>query len=206
MHQVWCIYQIIFVYGRVFASPAPSTRPQVAGFCPEECILMEEEIPLSRTGFGRPFIASAILLSALSAFAQQPATTPPGPVPSAIPAAKTIFLSNPGTVRGLYTGEPNRAYEQFYVALQSTGLFQLAGDPADADLVLQLQVIDAGPGASTFKLLIYDRKTHFLLWTLLEPIKACNRPKTCDSNFDDALPALLLNFEKLAGKTPGALH
>ncbi|HEY1209358.1 MAG TPA: hypothetical protein VGE85_08310 [Terracidiphilus sp.] len=80
----------------------------------------------------------------------------------------------------------------------------MVSDPSVADLVLELQISDSGPGSATFKLLIYDRKSHFLLWTLLEPISNCSRQRTCDSNFDDALAVLLLNFEKLAGKTPGA--
>lgn len=165
---------------------------------------MEEELPLNRIGLGLRLAAGVAFLSALYAFAQQPATTPPGPVPPAILAAKTIFLSNSGTASVLYSGGQNRAYDQFYAALQAAGVFHLVEDPADADLVLEIELIDSGPGTAKFRLLIYDRKTHFLLWTLLEPIGFCNRQKTCDTNFDDALPALLLNFEKLAGKTPGA--
>ena len=171
-----------------------------------ECIFMEEELPLNRIGIGLRLAACILLFFALSALAQQPATNPPGPVPLPILSAKSLFLSNSAFFRGLYTGEPNRAYDEFYGALQGSGVFQLVSDPSEADLVLELQVIDTGPGAATFKLLIYDRKTHFLLWTLLEPIKACTRPKSCDTNFDDSLLALLVNFEKLTGKTPGAVH
>ena len=150
------------------------------------------------------FVACFVLFSAFPGLAQQPATTPAGPVPPAILAAKKIFLSNSGISSTVYSGGQNRAYNQFYEALQGSGFFEMAGDPSDADLVLELRFSDPGPGSTTFRLLIYDRKTHFLLWTLLEPITVCNRQKTCDSNFDDALLVLLLNFEKLAGKAPGA--
>jgi hypothetical protein len=167
---------------------------------------MEEELPLNRIGFGLRLAACILVLFPLSALAQQPATNPPGPVPRGILTAKTLFLSNSASYRGLFTGEPNRAYDEFYGALQGGGVFQLVGDPSEADLVLELQVVDAGPGAANFKLLIYDRKTRFLLWTLPEPIKACTRPKSCDSNFDDSLLMLLVNLEKLAGKAPGAVH
>ena len=159
---------------------------------------------MSRIGLGFRLVAFFAFCSPLLGLAQQPATTPPGPVPQAILAAKKIFLSNSGASNLLYGGGPNRAYNQFYAALQASGFFEMAGDPSDADLVLDLQIYDSGPGSATFRLHIYDRKTHFLLWTLLEPITFCNRQKTCDSNFDEALPVLLLNFEKLAGKSPGA--
>jgi len=158
---------------------------------------------MSRIGPGFRLLACFFLFSAFAALAQQPATTPPGPVPPAILAAKKLFLSNSGASSAVYSGGQNRAYNQLYAALQNSGFFEMAADPSDADLVLELQSFDSGPGSTTFRLLIYDRKTHFLLWTLLEPITVCNRQKTCDANFDEALPVLLLKFEKLAGKGPG---
>jgi hypothetical protein len=159
--------------------------------------------PLNRFALRLRFVACFVLFSAMAGLAQQPATTPAGPVPPAILAAKKIFLSNSGISSTVYSGGQNRAYNQFYEALQGSGFFEMAGDPSDDDLVLELQLANSGPGPDTFRLLIYDRKTHFQLWTLLEPITVCARQKTCDTNFDDALLVLLLNFEKLAGKAPG---
>jgi hypothetical protein len=160
--------------------------------------------PLSRLALKLRFVACFVLFSASAGLAQQPATTPAGPVPPAILDAKKIFLSNSGISSTVYSGGQNRAYNQFYEALQGSRFFEMAGDPSDADLVLELQLANSAPGPDTFKLLIYDRKTRFLLWTLLEPITVCTRQKTCDTNFDDALLVLLLNYEKLAGKAPGA--
>jgi hypothetical protein len=161
---------------------------------------------LSRRALRLRFVACFALFSALPGIAQQPATTPPGPVPAAILAAKKIFLSNSGISSALYSGGQNRAYNQFYEALQGSGFFEMAGDPSDADLVLELQILDLGSQSATFKLLIYDRKTHFLLWTLLEPITVCSRQRTCDTYFDEALLVMLLKFEKLAGKAPNAVR
>ena len=158
---------------------------------------------MNRIYSGFCIFACLTLLSAYPILAQQSATTPPGPVPSAILAAKKVFISNSGAYGFIYSGGPNRAYNQFYAALQASGSFEMVGDPSDADLVLELQISDVSPGSANFKLLIYDRKTHFLLWTLVEPISTCGRQKTCDANFDEALQVLLLNFEKLAGKSPG---
>jgi hypothetical protein len=50
---------------------------------------------------------------------------PPAPVPSAIFSAKKVFLSNGGADSGLFphpfSGSQDRAYNQFYVALQKRG-------------------------------------------------------------------------------------
>jgi hypothetical protein len=199
------------VSGIANGSPAFSVAALAAAFSrlpelPDRLYFCSQEVlPLNRIGFGFRLAVCFALCSPLTGLAQQSATTPQGPVPPAILAAKKIFLSNSGASSSFYSGGPNRAYNQLYAALQGSGFFEMAGDPSDADLVLELQFSEPGPGATTFRLLIYDRKTHFLLWTLLEPITFCNRQKTCDSNFDDALPVLLLNFERLAGKSPGAV-
>ena len=158
---------------------------------------------MNRIYSGFCIFACFTMFSAYPILAQQSATTPPGPVPSAILAAKKVFISNSGAYSIFYSGGPNRAYNQFYAALHASGALEMVSDPSDADLVLELQIADTTPGSANFKLLIYDRKTHFLLWTLVEPISTCGRQKTCDANFDEALPVLLLNFEKLAGKSPG---
>lgn len=159
---------------------------------------------MSRIGLGFRFAACAALLSATAVLAQQPDTAPPGPVPPAILAARKLFISNPGDSSALFSGGSNRAYNQFYAALKTSDQFELVADPSAADLVLELHVTDQGLGSAAFRLVIYDRKTHFMLWTLVESIRNCGRQKTCDGNFDEALPALLLNFEKLAGKAPAA--
>jgi hypothetical protein len=90
-------------------------------------------------------------------------------------------------------------------------------DPSDADLVLELRLIaPAGPtnadkqkGASDplpeFRLTIYDRKSHYILWTLNESIGVANLQRTHDRNFDLALNQLLSDFEQLTGK-PSAPH
>lgn len=84
------------------------------------------------------------LLCASVAFGQQ-STPEPGPVPPAIPAAKSVFLSNAGSDSGLFpepfSGDTSRAYSQFYSALKSSGTFALTSDPSQADLVLELRLI-----------------------------------------------------------------
>jgi hypothetical protein len=190
-------------------------------------LFFEEDFPMNRFGFGLRSIVCAALLSAVAALAQQPAGTQAGPVPSAILAAKKIFVSNASAdsglipspfsydpSRGYYSGGPDRVYNEFYAALKKSGQFEMVGDPSDADLVLYpgIKIYQYEPNvkiyqyAAAFRLVIYDRKTNFVLWTLIEPIKPCTRQKACDINFDDAIPALVLDFEKLTGKVPAAAH
>lgn len=144
----------------------------------------------------------------------------PAPIPAAILHAKTIFLSNGGADAGLFpspfSGDPSRAYQEFYLQLQSSGRFQLVSEPAQADLVLELQLqAPYGPsnpnkqqGASDprpqFRLTIYDRQTHFVLWTLTEAIDYALLQKTHDRNFDAALDLLAREFEALIGPAHGA--
>ena len=176
---------------------------------------------MSRVRWGL-FAVLCVMLSALTAAAQQPASPLYGPIPAAIPAARSIFISNAGADSGLFpepfTGDANRGYSQFYAALKATGKYDLVSDPSAADLVLELQLTAPnGPskgskvnGASDpvpmFRLVIYDRKTHYVLWALTASIEIAFLQKTHDRNFDQALEALVLEFESISGKAPMAQH
>jgi len=171
---------------------------------------------------GIRLVAMTALLSATLAMAQKPAPLAPAPIPPAIAAAKKIFVSNAGADSGLFpspfSGNPDRSYFQFYSSLKETGLYEVVSDPAEADLVLELQLIAPnGPtnvnkayGASDplpmFRLTIYDRKTRFVLWTLTESIQAAVGQKNHDRTFDDALMAILMDFEDLSGKAAQVKH
>ena len=156
-------------------------------------------------------------LSATSAVSQRTAGQAELAIPPAIRSAGKIFISNAGADSGLFpkpfSGDTGRPYNQFFSALKATGQFDLVADPSDADLVLELQLIapmgpsgaDKQKGASDpvpeFRLTIYDRKSHYILWTLTESIGVALLQKTHDRNFDDALSALLVDFVRLAGKS-----
>jgi hypothetical protein len=171
---------------------------------------------MNRIESGFRTVVCAALLAATAAIAQQPATGGPGPVPPAILNAKKIFVSNAGADSGLFpspfSGNPDRGYNQLYAGLKAFGQYELVTDPSDADLVLELQLsAPSGPtnpdkqyGASDplpmFRLVVYDRKTHYVLWTFTESIELALLQKTHDHNFDDALRAVLTKFEALSGK------
>jgi len=166
-------------------------------------------------------LVSAVLLLAVSATAQAP--PPPltlAPVPPTLLNAKTVFISNAGADSGLFphpfSGDPDRPYNEFYAAVQSWGRYQVVADPSEADIVFQLQLIAPnGPssankvnGASDplpmFRLVVFDRKTHYVLWALTESIDAALLQKTHDSNFDLALAALTMDLKRLTGTLAAA--
>jgi hypothetical protein len=182
----------------------------------------QEAIPLNKIDFGFRTVVCAALLAAVAAVAQQPAYPAAGPIPPAIRAAKRIFVSNAGADSGLFpspfSGDPNRGYNQLFAGLKAAGQYQLVNDPTEADLVLELQLTAPnGPskgskvnGASDpvpmLRLVVYDRKTHYVLWAFTESIEIAFLQKTHDRNFDDALTAILVDFEALTGKPPAGLH
>jgi hypothetical protein len=154
--------------------------------------------------------------------AQPPAQAP---VPAVIRTATRIFVSNAGADSGLFpspfSGDPNRGYNELYAGLKANAGYELVADPGEADLVLELQL--TAPVGSThsmnsnkvngasdpvpmFRLVVYDRKTHYVLWAFTESIEIAYLQKTHDRNFDDALNGVLLEFESLSGKAQAVTH
>jgi hypothetical protein len=166
----------------------------------------------------------AILLSltALSAAAQTPPSNPAGAIPSALGSAKTVFLGNGGADGGLFpmpfSGDPNRAYFSLFSQLKALGKYDLVSTPAQADLVMEIQLFSpAGPrnsdksmGAADplpfFKLTIYDARTHFAMWAITEPIEWAILQKTHDRNFDTALSNVAADVDALSQPQPSALY
>jgi hypothetical protein len=163
------------------------------------------------------FVFTAVLAAAgVSSFAAT------APVPSALLSAKTVFVSNAGSDSGLFphpfSGDPNRAYSEFYANLKAAGQFSLVDDPSQADLVLELRLIAPyGPTNANkqngtadprpmFRLTVYDRKTHYALWTVTESVAVANLQKTHDLNFDEALNAVLVEFLQVSGKQAPQVH
>lgn len=172
------------------------------------------------TGLYFAAVVSFFFASAVSA--QLPADPSSGPVPPGLLAAKTVFVSNAGSDSGLFpspfSGSPARPYAEFCAALKATGDYTLVTDPGQADLVLELQltapygpsdankVAGAADPLPMFRLVVYDRKTHFILWTLTESIESAVGQKIHDRTFDDALLGLQQKLDTLFGKAPPAAH
>ena len=148
--------------------------------------------------------------------AQSPNT--PAPIPAQIVAAKKVFISNAGQDGlGGFSGDPDRAYNQFYSAMKSWGQYELVSSPADADLVFEVSFEVQAIGASVikgdtvgtgyaprFRLLILDPKTHFTLWTLTEHINWARLAANRDKDFDQGLTTLVADLKRLANQSSSA--
>jgi hypothetical protein len=156
--------------------------------------------------------------------AQQLAVAPSAtaPVPPLLLSAKTVFISNAGADSGLFphpfSGDPDRAYNEFYADVESWGRYQIVASPAQADLIFELQLTapsgpsnaDKSKGASDplpmVRLVIYDRTTHYVLWALTESIAPATLQKTHDHNFDEAVADLVLDAGRLTKSLPAGMH
>ncbi|MFZ0335996.1 MAG: hypothetical protein WA855_12265 [Candidatus Acidiferrales bacterium] len=80
----------------------------------------------------------------------------------------------------------------------------MAGGPAEADLVLEIHfarsVYTGGLGeGAEFYLSIVDTKTHFVLWTLVEPVEGAVRKVSWEKNIDASVRALVNDLKTLTG-------
>lgn len=170
-------------------------------------------------GFLSRLAASAALVVVTAPAPHSQSQPAPIAVPAAVVNAKSVFVSNGGSDAGLFpepfSGDPNRPYFSFVGSLQHLQKYDLAADPSDADLVMEIHLVaPTGPQSDSkqlggadflpfFKLTIYDRKTHFVLWTITEPIELAFLQKTHDKNFDTALSHLVDDVQALS--QPGAV-
>jgi len=141
------------------------------------------------------------------------ADTVAAPVPSQIAAAKKVFISNGGQSAGPYgdySGNQDRCYNQFYAAVKSWGRFDLADGPADTDLVMEVKFANPPAPASVssgqsgypgtdprFTLTIFDSKTHFVLWSIIEHSESAMLKANRDRNYDKAMNALVDDLKQL---------
>lgn len=127
------------------------------------------------------------------------------PFPAQISNAKSVFISNtapdgmPSDMLQSY-GEPNRPYDQLYAAMKAWGKYELADSPAEADLVMEIHFMRSkatggfGEGAE-FYVSVLDEKTHFVLWTFVEPVKGAVRKVSWEKNIDTSVRALVKDLQ-----------
>jgi len=165
------------------------------------------------------FVAIALFLVPL-ARGQKPAEVLPAPLPAQIYTSKRVFISNAGGDNNyLYSGGPDRLYNQFYVALQSWGRYQLVANPAESDLVLAVSFSNPFTGDNSqrgngstqpavgrsvsdpqFRLTIIDPGTRVTLWTFTEHVQVALLQSNRDKNFDQALAAIVNDLKNVAGQ------
>ena len=134
----------------------------------------------------------------------------PAPIPTQISSAKRVFIANagsddPGIVEALYSGGPDRAYDQFYAAMKSSGSYQLVGSPAEADLLFEIRFTvipdrDAHGAAAVFRLEIRDPKMNALLWAYNEHAEWALLESNRNKNFDQALARMATDVAGLTAR------
>lgn len=168
-------------------------------------------------------VVLAILFYSVSSVAAQSAKAPPvgrAPVPARILAAKKVFIANAGgdersTTDPVYNGGPDRTYDGFYAALKSWGRYELVNDPAEADVVMEIQfhverpVLKGNTLTSSdydpeFRLTIRDPKTNVLLWGFTEHAQWALLQGNRDRNFDAALGKIVGDVQALGADASAA--
>jgi hypothetical protein len=163
-------------------------------------------------------LSVAVVFMTSATMAAVKPTPAPAPIPSQIVAAKKIFIANAGGDEmaeddPIFSGGPDRAYNQFYAAIKGWGRFEVVGSPREADLLLEIrqevQTVSLGgkAGASDtplFRLIIRDPKTNTLLWGFHVHSTFGVGQGNSDRNFDEAVDRLVSDLRGLVSPPPNA--
>jgi len=170
-------------------------------------------------------ILAVVMSSLLTGFAaaQGKQQAEPAPIPTQISTAKRVFIANaggddPGVLEPLFSGGPDRAYNQFYAAMKSAGRYELVGSPAEADLLFEVRFTvipdkrptglwgTGGTGDSNdavFRLEIRDPKMNALLWAYNEHMEWAILQGNRNKNFDQALGRIVADMLALGTRANG---
>ena len=161
-------------------------------------------------------VALATIVSAASALSAQQSSILPAPVPSQLLTSKKVFISNvPGTAfLSPHTPEddPYRPYNQFYASMKSWGYYELVSAPADADLILEINLADRptlgdavhlvnSARLAYLDLTVRDPKTQVILWWFAERVQEANRPATGEKNYNQAMTNLVNDLKKVTSQS-----
>jgi hypothetical protein len=162
-------------------------------------------------------VLCATLMVCLSfAEAGEPKPVAAGPIPTQIAAAKKVFIANAGENQpfdeaSLFSGGSERAYNEFYAGVKALGRYDLVGAPADADLLLEIELtapkVPQEPQFFAifsydpqFRLVIRDPKTNTLLWAVNEHVQWAILQGNRDKNFDQAMGRVVNDVQGLAAR------
>ena len=139
-------------------------------------------------------------------------TTPPAPVPAPILTGKRVFIANaggdaPGYDSPLFTGGPDRTYNQFYAVVKNWGRYELVDSPVNADLLFEIRLTAPPYGRvdsvwsqafdPQIRLEIREPKTQALLWGFTEHMQWAVLLDNRDKNFDQASARIVTDVRKL---------
>ncbi len=159
-----------------------------------------------KTWLAQACIGIAIMLPAFSApLAQTVNIAPAAPPPSQILSGKKVFIANIGEKysTGVWSGGPDRMYNEFYAAIKGCGCYELVGAPADSDLVMEVEVI-TNSIQWQFELVLLDPRTGIPLWAIYEPVQVSGLQKTRDKSFNSAIDKIVSDLKALTAQPAGS--
>jgi len=129
------------------------------------------------------------------------------PVPTPLLNCKKVFVSfDLGDVLAfpsVYSGGPERAYNEFYADMKQWGHYELVLNPKDADLIFSIRFVEGGGLAwPQIRLAISDAKTHVILWGFVEQINGAVFKKHRDQAFLNTVVWLVNDVQELL--SPGS--
>jgi hypothetical protein len=124
------------------------------------------------------------------------------PVPAPLLTGKKVFISfDLGDVLAfpsVYSGGPERAYNEFYSAMKQWGHYDLALDPKDADLIFSIRFVEGHDLAwPQLRVVMTDAKTHVVLWGMVEQIDGALFKKHRDQAFSNSIMRLVDDIQEL---------
>jgi len=167
--------------------------------------------------FGAIIAVTLVILQFSTSVAGQAKQSTAAPVPAQILTAKKVFICNGGGDEmaendPIFSGGPDRAYNEFYAGVKSWNRFEIVDSPSAADLLLlvrqEVLTVSLGgkAGASDtplFHLEIRDPRTNALLWGFHVHGEFGLGQGNSDRNFDQAVDRLLNDLRTLGAGQPG---
>jgi len=146
-------------------------------------------------------IAAATALVTIPIAAAKKVPDPPtAPIPTQVLTGKKVFISNSESTADIIFGVPNLTYNVLYDHMKNWGKYELVPVPADADLIFNINYVILLN--QQLRLVVFDPKTHAVLWTFAESVEPWNRQATGRKNFDQTMSKLVDDVRKLT--TPPA--
>lgn len=124
------------------------------------------------------------------------------PVPTPLLNGKKVFISfDMGDVLAfpsVYSGGPERAYNELYADMKQWGHYELVLNPQDADLIFSVRYV-GGRDLSwpQIRLGISDARTHVILWGFIEEVNGAFFKKHRDQAFSSTVMLLVNDVQEL---------
>jgi hypothetical protein len=164
-----------------------------------------------------------LLLQVSVPAAEQAKLAPAAPIPRQILAAKKVFIANAGGDERwfddpIFSGRPERLYDEFYAAIKSAGQYEIVDTPADADLLFDIgftapmvsgvgargDSLAAKPYDPQLRLAICDPKTSALLWAFTEHVQWAILQGNRDKNLEQTLAKIVSDLQGLSASSERA--